>query len=79
MGKRTLQGFDDRVGCRRKGARPVAQQQLAVALLLAGDDLVDDHGAARGDGLLRGGSPGLAHHDVVGHQQARDLVGPSEN
>ena len=79
VGEGPPQGGDHGFGRLDQRADVAAAQQLVIALLLAGDDLVDEHRAARGDGLLGGGAAGLADDHVVGHQQPGNLVGPAED
>ena len=61
------------------GNRPDAEpaDEPGVAFLLPGDDLVDDHGAAGGNGFLDHGSAGLRDKQVMRHEQARHLVSPA--
>ncbi len=47
-----------------------------VAVFLSGDEAVDDHGAACGDGFLYGGAAAFADDDVVGHEEVGHFCGP---
>src|ERR1022692_3391932 len=78
VGECSPERLKDGLGSGRQSPGSVAQEQLAVALLLPGDHLVDDHWAARRDCLLGGRAARLAHDHVVGHEQARNLVRPPE-
>ena len=49
--------------------RPYSLINSRVAFLLAGNDLVDNHRAARGDGFLHGRAAGLADDQMVRHHQ----------
>ena len=61
------------------GAEVELGDEFGVAFLLAGDDLVDNHRAARGDGFLNGRAAGLADDEVVAHHQFGHLVRPAEH
>ena len=49
----------------RNRAQAETPDQFGVAFLLAGDDLVDNHRAARGDGFLHGRAAGFANDQMV--------------
>ena len=53
-------------------------EQPEVSLLLAGDEVVDEHRAAGGDGLMHGGSAGLADDEVVAVEELRDPARPAD-
>ena len=53
--------------------------QFRVAFLLAGNDLVDDHRATRGDGFLHGRAAGFADDEMMRHHQFGHLVRPAEH
>ena len=61
------------------GTKVEPGDEFGIALLLAGNDLVDNHRAAGGDGLLNRRAAGFADDEVMAHQQLRHLVGPAEN
>ena len=60
-------------------AQTEAPDQFRVAFLLPGNDLVDNHRAARGDGFLHGRAAGFADDQVVRHHQFGHLVRPAED
>ena len=60
-------------------AKMIAPDEFGVALLLAGDDLIDNHRAAGGDGLLHRRAAGLGNDQMVAHQQLRHLVRPADD
>ena len=53
-------------------------EQLEVSLLLAGNEVMDEHRAAGGDGLVHGGAAGLADDEVVVVEKLRHLAGPAD-
>ena len=53
------------------GAEVITPDELGVALLLPGDDLVDNHRTAGGDGFLDSRAAGLGDDEVVAHHQFR--------
>lgn len=52
-------------------------EELEVSLFLAGDDVVDEHGASGGDGFVGGGSAGFADDEVVLVEELGDFFGPA--
>ena len=63
----------------RNRAEAETPDEFRVAFLLAGDDLVDNHRAARGDGFLHDRAAGFADDQVMGHHQFGHLVRPAED
>ena len=61
------------------GAEVEPGDEFGVAFLLSGDDLVDNHRAARGDGFLNGRAAGFADDEVMAHHEFRHLVRPAEH
>ena len=55
------------------------RNQFRVAFLLAGNDLVDDHRAARGDGFLHGRAARLADDQMMRQHQFGHLIRPAEH
>lgn len=49
-----------------------------ISFLLAGDEVVDDHRAVGGDGLVDGGAACLADDEVVAGEELRDFAGPAD-
>lgn len=49
-----------------------------ISFLLAGNEVVDDHGAVGGDGFVDGGTAGLADDEVVAGEELRDFAGPAD-
>lgn len=74
-----FQPGDDILGLFGQGADVGAAQQFVVAFLLAGHDLVDQHGALAGDGLLDGGTAGFADDDVMGADELGHAAGPADD
>jgi hypothetical protein len=61
------------------GAEVELGDEFGVAFLLPGDDLVDNHRAARGDGFLNGRAAGFADDEMMAHHEFRHLVRPAEH
>ncbi len=53
--------------------------EASVAFLLAGDHLVDNHGATGRDSLLLGGAARFGDDEMVRGHQAGHLIGPAQN
>ena len=79
VGKRLVDEFGHLAVAFRHRAEAVFGDQSRIAFLLAGDDLVDDHRAARGDGFLHASAAGFADDEVAAQHQLRHLVGPAED
>ena len=54
-------------------------EQLEVAFFLTGDEVVDEHRAARGDRFVDGGATGFADDEVVTCQKFGDFAGPTQD
>ena len=52
-------------------------EEVEVAFFLAGDEVVDEHGAARGEGFVDSGASGLADDEVVGAEEFGDFLSPA--
>ena len=44
-------------------------EELEIPFLLTGNEMVDEHGTASGEGLVYGGTAGLPNHQVVFAQE----------
>ena len=54
-------------------------QQAQIAFFLAGHEVVDEHRAMGGNGLVDGGPTGLANDEVVVGEQIGDAAGPAHD
>jgi len=78
VGKDVGDGFCEVFGVLREIARTELLEEAEIPLLLAGNEVVDEHGAAGGDGLVDGGSASLTDDEVVLVEELRDFSRPSE-
>lgn len=65
VGEEIFNGLFD---CRRGGGERAglkAVEQLDIPFFLPRDDVVDEHGALRGDGFVNGGTAGFADDEVM--------------
>jgi hypothetical protein len=53
-------------------------EEAEVSFFLTGDEVVDEHRAAGGDGFVDGGSAGFTNGEVVGVEELRDSAGPAD-
>ncbi len=53
-------------------------EEFEVSLFLAGDEVVDEHGAAGGDCFVDGGAAGFADDEMVLAEEAGHFPGPAE-
>jgi len=51
-------------------------QESEVALFLAGDEVVDEHGAGSGEGFVDGGAACFSYDEVVAGEEFGDFSGP---
>lgn len=52
-------------------------EELEVAFFLAGDEVMDQHRALRGDGFVDGCATGFANDEVMGIEKLRNFFGPT--
>lgn len=65
VGEQRGDGFADGPGGGGEGSGLESVEELDVSFLLSRDDVVDQHGALRGNGFMDGGASGLADDEVV--------------
>jgi hypothetical protein len=67
--------MDSRMALAEVAREPVWNlvEEFDVAFLLAGHDVVNEHGALCGDGFVHGGSAGFANDEVVGERSSGTL------
>jgi hypothetical protein len=67
--------------CGRTGdcSRICFDDQLCVTLLLTGHNVINNHGATSGDGLLNSGAAGFADEQVALTKQTRKLICPTQD
>ena len=52
-------------------------EKFDVPFLLSGNDVVDQHGALCGNGLMHGGASGFTNDEVVRGEQLGDFTSPA--
>ena len=52
-------------------------EEPEISLFLAGNEVVDEHRAARGDGFVDGGSAGFADDEVMAVEELGNAAGPA--
>lgn len=77
VGEEVAKGGGKAIGAVGEGSAPDDFKKVEVALLLAGDEVVDEHGAACGECLVDGGAAGFADDEVVVTEEFGDLLRPA--
>lgn len=54
-------------------------EEFEVSLFLTGDEVMDEHGSAGGEGFVDGSSSGFSDDEVVGGEKLWDALGPPED
>lgn len=62
-----------------QSASPPAMEKFKVALLLAGDEMVNEHRGAGGERFMDGGPSGLADDEMMGSEELGNALGPGED
>ena len=63
---------------KRPAATAQPLQQLSIAFLLAGNDIIDDHRHPGRKTFMHRGPPRFGDHHIVLHQQPGHLPGPAD-
>ena len=79
MGECGLDRLHHRAPIHRDHANPQLPDQFGVALFLARDHLVDDHGTTRRDRFLDDCATGLPYQEMMLPQELGHLVGPAHH
>lgn len=77
VGEEVAEGGGEGVGIFGEGAAADELEEVEVSFFLSGDEVVDEHGAAGGEGFVDGGAAGFADDEVVAAEEFGDFFRPA--